>query len=66
MSMLLPPQMLNTILPTNATWPTSSIKTDPVRRYMLPVHSDRRADWPSHPMASGIHCTSTTCGWPKA
>jgi lysine 2,3-aminomutase len=52
MSMLLPPQMLNTILPTNATWPASSIKTDPVRRYMLPVHSDRRADWPSHPMAS--------------
>ena len=25
---------------------------DPVRRYMLPVFSDRRTDWPSHPHAT--------------
>jgi lysine 2,3-aminomutase len=25
---------------------------DPVRRYMLPVFSDRRTDWPSHPYAT--------------
>src|SRR6202451_3793600 len=24
----------------------------PVRRYMIPVFSDRRTDWPSHPEAS--------------
>ena len=25
---------------------------DPIRRYMLPVFSDRRTDWPSHPHAT--------------
>ncbi len=55
MSMLLPPQMLNTIVPT-AT-PTTDAFTelfygDPVRRYMLPVFSDRRTDWSSHPHAT--------------
>ncbi len=55
MSMLLPPQMLNTIVPDlPATDPgfTDAFYADPVRRYMLPVASDRRADWPSHPLAS--------------
>ncbi|GLY18267.1 lysine 2,3-aminomutase [Kineosporia sp. NBRC 101677] len=52
MSMLLPPQMLNTFLPHEASWPTSKILTDPVRRYMLPMASDRHPVWPSHPMAS--------------
>ena len=55
MSMLVPPQMLNTMVPaTAADEPgfTEAFYADPVRRYMLPVLSDRRADWPSHPMAA--------------
>jgi lysine 2,3-aminomutase len=52
MSMLLPPQMLNTMLPQEPSWPTFSIKHDPVRRYMLPIASDRHPEWPSHPRAS--------------
>jgi lysine 2,3-aminomutase len=52
MSMLLPPQMLNTMVPTGATDWTAAFLADPVRRYMLPVLSDRRTDWPSHPHAS--------------
>ena len=66
MSMLLPPQMLNTMV-SEMTWGshgdagrmpsagadfTASFYADPVRRYMLPVFSDRRADWPSHPFAA--------------
>ncbi|MCQ0013224.1 hypothetical protein [Actinomadura madurae] len=48
MSMLLPPQMLNTMDSSS----TEAFHADPVRRYMLPVLSDRRTDWPSHPHAS--------------
>ncbi|SNR81872.1 KamA family radical SAM protein [Actinomadura mexicana] len=48
MSMLLPPQMLNTMDASS----TEAFYADPVRRYMLPVLSDRRTDWPSHPHAS--------------
>jgi lysine 2,3-aminomutase len=48
MSMLLPPQMLNTMDVSS----TEAFYADPVRRYMLPVFSDRRTDWPSHPVAS--------------
>ncbi|TDD29065.1 lysine 2,3-aminomutase [Actinomadura sp. KC06] len=48
MSMLLPPQMLNTM----DTSSTDAFYADPVRRYMLPVFSDRRTDWPSHPHAA--------------
>ncbi|WP_433471848.1 KamA family radical SAM protein [Spirillospora sp. CA-142024] len=48
MSMLVPPQMLNTM----DTSSTAAFYADPVRRYMLPVLSDRRTDWPSHPHAS--------------
>jgi lysine 2,3-aminomutase len=56
MSMLIPPQMLNTMASTTTStapgsW-TDAFYADPVRRYMLPVFSDRRADWPSHPHAS--------------
>ena len=29
---------------------TDAFYADPVRRYMLPVFSDRRTDWPSHPL----------------
>jgi lysine 2,3-aminomutase len=54
MSMLVPPQMLNTMAPH--TTPdkrgfTAAFYADPVRRYMIPVFSDRRTDWPSHPYA---------------
>jgi len=51
MSLLLPPQMLNTIVP-DAVPGTDRVLADPVRRYMLPVFSDRDPDWPSHPLAS--------------
>jgi lysine 2,3-aminomutase len=59
MSMLLPPQMLNTMVPsvdgdepTPGQAYTSAFYADPVRRYMLPVFSDRHTDWPSHPFAT--------------
>jgi lysine 2,3-aminomutase len=51
MSMLLPPQMLNTMAPDGPVT-TEALYADPVRRYMLPVASDRRTDWPSHPHAT--------------
>ncbi len=59
MSMLIPPQMLNTMVSTaDGTMPsagsafTEAFYADPVRRYMLPVFTDRRTDWPSHPHAT--------------
>ena len=62
MSMLVPPQMMNTMV-SEVTWAdgtmpaagvefTRAFYADPVRRYMLPVYSDRRTDWPSHPHAT--------------
>ncbi|MFE2726736.1 KamA family radical SAM protein [Kitasatospora sp. NPDC059327] len=54
MSMLLPPQMLNTMAPHAPTGPrafTEAFLADPVRRYMLPVRADRHPGWPSHPKA---------------
>ena len=55
MSMLVPPQMVNTMVPDLSPADpgfTEAFYADPVRRYMIPVFSDRRADWPSHPQAS--------------
>ncbi len=62
MSMLVTPQMMNTMVPcvtdSGGTVPrageefTRAFYADPVRRYMLPVFSDRRVDWPSHPYSS--------------
>ncbi|MFV0463832.1 MAG: KamA family radical SAM protein [Nostocoides sp.] len=59
MSMLITPQMLSTMVPSieeSAPAPgptfTEAFLADPVRRYMLPVFSDRRPDWPSHPYAT--------------
>ncbi|SDC79346.1 KamA family radical SAM protein [Actinokineospora iranica] len=52
MSMLLPPQMLNTMAPTASPSQaafTEAFFADPIRRYMLPVRSDRDPVWPSHP-----------------
>jgi lysine 2,3-aminomutase len=51
MSLLLPPQMLNTIVPDREP-DTAAFYADPVRRYMLPVYSDRRTDWASHPFST--------------
>ncbi|NOK36359.1 lysine 2,3-aminomutase [Corallococcus exercitus] len=45
MSILVPPQMLNTMN-------LEDLWSDPVRRYMLPALADRRTDWPNHPRAS--------------
>ncbi len=56
MSMLLPPQMLNTmsagVCPTGPGSLTEAFLADPVRRYMIPVLSDREVEWPSHPHAA--------------
>ncbi|MGW1406724.1 KamA family radical SAM protein [Streptomyces sp. NPDC002403] len=54
MSMLLTPQMLNTMVPdapADAAGFTDAFLADPIRRYMLPVASDREKEWPSHPYA---------------
>ena len=51
MSMLIPPQMVNTMVPA-AVPDTESFYADPIRRYMLPVASDRDPEWPSHPHAT--------------
>jgi lysine 2,3-aminomutase len=45
MSMLIPPQMINTM-------DESDLYADPIRRYMAPAYSEREPEWPSHPMAS--------------
>jgi lysine 2,3-aminomutase len=42
MSILVPPQMLNTMNERDL-W------NDPLRRYMLPAFEDRDPEWPSHP-----------------
>jgi len=56
MSMLVPPQMMNTMAPHAVPGGpgslTEAMYADPVRRYMLPVFSERRSDWPSHPFAT--------------
>ena len=44
MSMLLPPQMLNTM-------DERDLRSDPVRRYMAPAFSERDREWSSHPLA---------------
>jgi lysine 2,3-aminomutase len=48
MSMLVTPQMMNTM---NAA-DSDAFYADPVRRYMIPVASDRHPEWPSHPYAT--------------
>jgi lysine 2,3-aminomutase len=42
MSMLIPPQMLNTMN-------ENDLRDDPIRHYMVPAFSERHAEWPSHP-----------------
>jgi lysine 2,3-aminomutase len=45
MSMLLPPQMINTMRETD-------LRGDPVRNYMAPAFSEREAEFPSHPLSA--------------
>ena len=45
MSLLIPPQMLNTM-------DEHGLVEDPVRRYTVPAARDRHADWPTHPLAA--------------
>ncbi|MFN2590691.1 MAG: KamA family radical SAM protein [Actinomycetota bacterium] len=45
MSMLIPPQMINTMNERD-------LRSDPIRRYMAPAFPDRDAQWPSHPYAA--------------
>ena len=45
MSMLIPPQMINTM-------DEQDLRGDPVRRYMAPAYSERETEWPSHPLSS--------------
>jgi lysine 2,3-aminomutase len=56
MSMLVTPQMLNTMgSSAEASGPgalTEAFYADAVRRYMLPVLSDRLTEWTSHPHAT--------------
>ena len=72
MSMLVPPQMMNTMVPAShdgapsAAAFTDAFYADPVRRYMLPVfrivvRTGRRTRTPP-----ATPSTSTTCGWPRA
>ena len=54
MSMLLPPHTLNTMAPNSLPERrslTEAFYADPIRRYMLPVLSDRDPEWCSHPYA---------------
>jgi len=44
MSMLVPPQMLNTM-------DEQDLRADPIRRYMIPAFSERETEWTSHPYA---------------
>ena len=45
MSMLIPPQMINTM-------EEHDLRKDRVRRYMAPAFSERQTEWTSHPMSS--------------
>jgi lysine 2,3-aminomutase len=51
MSMLITPQVLNTMAPDGVPC-TEALYEDPVRRYVLPVASDRHPRWPTHPRAA--------------
>jgi lysine 2,3-aminomutase len=45
MSMLIPPQMINTM-------DERDLRADPIRRYMAPAFSERQGQWASHPYAA--------------
>ncbi|RBQ17719.1 lysine 2,3-aminomutase [Spongiactinospora rosea] len=50
MPVLVTPQLLNVMAGEAATF-TEDFLADPVRRYLMPVRSDRHPEWPSHPYA---------------
>jgi lysine 2,3-aminomutase len=51
MAMLITPQVLNTMVPDQVP-STDGLYADPVRRYVVPVASDRHPRWPTHPRSS--------------
>ena len=51
MSLLLTPQIINTFVPDRVP-DLDGMYVDPVRRYMLPVFSDRDTNWLSHPYSA--------------
>jgi len=51
MSILITPQVLNTMVPEEVP-STEGLYADPVRRYVIPAASDRHPQWPTHPRAS--------------
>jgi lysine 2,3-aminomutase len=50
MPLLVPPHLVNTMVP-NGPVNEDSLYADPIRRYLLPVASDRERDWPNHPLS---------------
>ena len=67
MSLLLPPQMLNTMVPDRSPGDsaqafTEAFYSDPVRRYMLPVFSDRRPAWVETLMAAMTRPSASRIG----
>ncbi|PZG55368.1 lysine 2,3-aminomutase [Spongiactinospora gelatinilytica] len=50
MPVLVTPQLLN-VMAGDADTFTEDFLADPVRRYLMPVRSDRHPEWPSHPYA---------------
>ena len=56
MSMLVTPQMINTMMrgttPSGPGSLTEAFYADPIRRYMLPMLSDRLVEWYTHPYAT--------------
>ena len=51
MRTLLTPQIVNTMVPDQVP-DADAFYADPLRRYMLPLASDRAAQWSSHPLAT--------------
>jgi lysine 2,3-aminomutase len=51
MAILITPQVLNTMAP-DCEPNAEALYADPVRRYVMPVRSDRHPRWPTHPRAS--------------
>ena len=70
MSMLVPPQMINTMMrtvtPNGPGSLTEAFRADPIRRYMLPCSPIASSTGPAIPTRRGTRCTSRRCGSPRA
>ena len=70
MSMLVPPQMMNTMAPqeepAGAGPLTDAFYADPIRHYMIPVFATAVPTGPRTRTPPATRCTSTTCGSPRA